>query len=150
MVMEKLLELIEPPALLALITVTPKTPAVVGVPESSPVTLLSVNPGGNTPEARLYAGAGKPFAENVKLYGVPTTPLTGAAVNTVGAPITLMVAGAELIAPAILLARMTMPLYVPPMVGVPISCPVAAFKNTPGGNVPAKRLYVGAGKPLAV
>jgi hypothetical protein len=65
MVIEKLLELIEPAPLLALITVTPKIPAIVGVPERSPVALFNVSPGGKTPEARLYVGAGKPLAVNV-------------------------------------------------------------------------------------
>ena len=66
MVIEKLLELSEPAPLLALMTVTPKTPTVVGVPERSPVALFNVSPGGNTPDTRLYVGAGKPFA--VKVY----------------------------------------------------------------------------------
>lgn len=62
MVIEKLFELIEPAPLLALIIVTPKTPAIDGVPESSPVAVLSANPGGSVPEKTLYVGVGKPFA----------------------------------------------------------------------------------------
>lgn len=59
-------------------------------------------------------------------------------------------AGAELNAPAILLARMIMPLYVPPAVGVPAKSPVTAFSVKPGGSVPDCTEYVGAGKPFAV
>lgn len=73
----------------------------------------------------------------------------GVAVNTVGAPLMEIVAGAELNAPATLLARITIPLKMPPTLGVPKICPFALFSASPGGSVPATRLYVGAGEPLA-
>jgi hypothetical protein len=39
---------------------------------------------------------------------------------------------------------MTIPLYVPPEIGVPESAPVLGFSVSPGGSVPANTLYVGA------
>jgi hypothetical protein len=59
MVMLKFCETL-PLALVAL-TVPVEEPAVVGVPESTPVVELSVRPGGKLPAERLKVGAGEPL-----------------------------------------------------------------------------------------
>ena len=44
-----------------------KTPAVVAIPDSSPVA-LSLIPGGRLPLARANSGAGSPVAANLNKY----------------------------------------------------------------------------------
>ena len=48
-------------------------PAVVGVPEMTPVVVFSVNPGGSEPDViENVNGAVPPFTCNVDEYGAPT------------------------------------------------------------------------------
>jgi hypothetical protein len=60
-------------------------PAVVGVPEITPVDAARLNPAGSVPELTLQLyGVVPPLAANVVVYAVPTVlPGSGAAVVSV-------------------------------------------------------------------
>ena len=53
------------PALFVALTTNEYEPAVVGVPDNTPVVLFSDNPAGNAPESIDHDGAGVPDAVNV-------------------------------------------------------------------------------------
>ncbi len=59
-------------------------PAVVGVPLSKPVLLLSVRPAGNVPPLIPQTIGVVPVAVNVNEYAVPTNPLGGVLLVIVG------------------------------------------------------------------
>lgn len=59
-------------------------PATDGVPDKRPVTLLSANPVGNTPDVSENVGTGPPVATNEWLYEAPMLPGTGSALVMVG------------------------------------------------------------------
>ena len=59
---------------LAAWTVKLVTPAAIGVPLNTPVTLFKIRPAGGAPVVTLQVLAGLPEAANVVLYGLPTVP----------------------------------------------------------------------------
>jgi hypothetical protein len=64
----------EVPLPLLAVTVKFAVPAVVGVPEISPVSGSSVKPAGKLPAVTLQFIVPPPVAESVWLYAVPTVP----------------------------------------------------------------------------
>jgi len=117
---------------LVAVIVPGNVPAVVGVPEITPLVLID-NPVGR-PEALNVIGA-VPVAVHVKLYGTPTMPVpigvalvivgaTGAALMTMEKP---CVASGR--AP---LAALIVPVNVPPVVGVPEMFPLLLIVSPVG------------------
>jgi hypothetical protein len=74
-------------------------PAVVGVPEITPVEAFSVSPAGRLPDAIDHvSGEIPPLACNVALYAVPTVPEASVVVVTAGAGTTVMPTVADFVA----------------------------------------------------
>lgn len=113
--------------------------AVVGVPVMAPVAAFSDSPAGNVPLASDQAyGVVPPDAVSVAEYATPTCPFGSEAVvmtGPVAGPmlndrVVVLVCGG-VAASVTLKAGYTLPRAV----GVPVTAPVAAFSDNPGGNV---------------
>ena len=122
-------------------------PAVVGVPEMTPVVPLSVKPFGSDPlETVKVYGPVPPVAEIVWLYGVPMTPGGSVAGFTVimghpGAPAITIEYGL-LPGHAFASVAVTVKLKVPAVVGVPEMTPVLALSVKPVGSAPLEIVKV--------
>jgi hypothetical protein len=73
------------PAELVALTVNVNVPALVGVPEITPVVVSSVKSVCNEPESMLHVIGAVPVAASDWLYGVPTVPSVNDAVVIAGA-----------------------------------------------------------------
>ncbi len=138
------------PATFVAVTVKLYGPAVVGVPEMTPVVGFNVSPAGIVPEVTANVGAGLPVAVSGVDTGVFTVragmdPLmVGATVAAAMVPLKVFEA-----VPAMFVA-VTVKLYGPAVVGVPAMTPVVGFKESPTGSEPAVTAKVGAGLPVAL
>lgn len=125
----------EPAALVATTRNVP-VPAVVGVPESSPVVAFRVKPAGRaSPVVRLNVGAGEPDAVNVYEYDDPLTAAGGVTAVNTGLSCTVNVIRSDVALPAAFVATIRNVL-VPDAVGMPASSPVAGYNVRPAGRVP--------------
>ena len=128
---------------------------MVGVPEITPVELLSVNPGGSEPDEIEYVnGAVPPVSESVAEYPVPTVPLPlplphDPHPRLIGEPTTTMVQTWVSVLP---FESTTLPVnvYVPVVVGVPLIVPVELLSVSPGGSDPETIEYVIVPIPPAI
>src|SRR5262245_43304893 len=82
--------LAEPDALSVTVATTEKVPAVVGVPEMTPVEALMVLPGGSPVAENVYGGV-PPLAVRVRLAATPTVPVWLPGLVRVKAPPTVQV-----------------------------------------------------------
>src|ERR1019366_1666671 len=121
-------------------------PPIVGVPLSTPVAAVNVTPEGRAPDS-FRVGAGDPVAVTVNVPAVPTVKVVLLALVMAGAWFTVSVKLCVAFVPTPFCAVKVIA-YVPPIVGVPLSTPVAAVNVTPEGNAPDS-LRVGAGAPVA-
>ena len=131
------------------VTVKLYAPAVVGVPEMTPVVAFNVSPAGSAPAVTAYVGAGVPLPTRVVEAALPTVnagivPLIVVGATGVAATVPVKV---RLVEPALLVA-VTVKLYGPAVVGVPEMTPVVVFNVSPAGSEPPVTAYVGAGVPL--
>ena len=128
-------------------------PAVVGVPEITPVDATRLNPAGNVPALTLQVyGVVPPLACSVVEYAVPAVPPGNDVVVTVGGCAAATTAMLNAFVPLLFAASVTCIVNdtVPAAVGVPEIMPVDATKLSPAGNVPALTLQVyGVVPPLA-
>jgi hypothetical protein len=131
------------------LTVNVEGPVVVGVPDNTPLDVLSDNPAGKDPDATAKVAAGYPDATNVYEYAVPVTPVGAGltAVNT-GTDPTVIEIDPELTDPDVFVAD-TLNVYAPDAVGVPDNTPLDVFSDNPVGNDPDATENVGAGFPIA-
>jgi hypothetical protein len=127
--------------------------AAVGVPLMAPVEVFSDSPAGNVPlvSDQLY-GVAPPVAFRLALYAVPTWPF--------GNDVVVMASGAAIVSESDtdllwtgLLESLTLKVSevaLTAAVGVPLMAPVAAFRDSPVGNVPlvSDQLY-GVVPPVA-
>jgi hypothetical protein len=134
-------------------TVNDTVPAVVGVPEISPVDAARLNPAGNVPALTLQLyGVVPPLACSVPEYAVPTVPPVSDVVVTVGGCAAAATAILNTFVPVLFTASVTCTVNdtVPAAVGVPEISPVDAARLNPAGNVPALTLQLyGVVPPLA-
>jgi phosphohistidine swiveling domain-containing protein len=140
------------PAALDAFTVKVDVPAVVGVPEITPVVPARLKPAGNVvPPSRLHVGA-VPVATRVWLYGVCTSPFANASVVIAGATgAGAIVMDKALVAFPAALVALTVKVDIPCVVGVPEITPVVPARSKPTGNVvPPSRLHVMGASPVAV
>jgi hypothetical protein len=121
-------------------TITEKVdvPVAVGVPEMIPVAKSNESPGGRLPLNRLqvYGGLPPDAVKAAVLYGTFSVAAGRGGAVKVSPAVTLEVepgAAATLFA---LSATEIVKLYVPIVVGVPLSAPVAALSVIPGGSPP--------------
>ncbi len=113
-----------------------EVPAVVGVPEISPVAALSVNPAGSEPVLldHVYGGV-PPVAVKVCEYGMPIVSAGREAVVTVRAGLIDMV-NAWLAVARVLSRTVTVNPVMPRVVGVPEITPVEVLSIRPAGSEP--------------
>lgn len=134
-------------------TVNENVPAVVGVPEITPVEVTSVNPGGNAPALTLQLyGDVPPVACNVVEYAVSAVPEGSEVVVTEGGCAAADTVMLNAFVPVLFAASVTCTVNedAPVAVGVPEITPVEATKVRPAGKVPALRFQVyGVVPPLA-
>src|SRR4029077_703859 len=128
-------------------------PAVVGVPEITPVDATRLNPAGNVPALTLQLyGVVPPLACSVVEYAVPAVPPGNDVVVTVGGCAVAATAILKAFVPVLFAASVTCIVHdaVPAVVGVPEITPVDATRLNPAGSVPALTLQVyGVVPPLA-
>ena len=107
-----------------------------GMPLMIPVDENSVSPAGSAPLViAQVAGEVPPDISKVALYGTLTMPAGSAVVAMLGGPLMTTVNGCGLeVKPPESLA-LTVKLYPPVVVGVPLITPVEAFKVKPGGKL---------------
>lgn len=129
-------------------TVNVYVPVEVGLPLKTPA-LLKLNPGGSVPEARVKVMVGLPVAVNVNEYDANNRPFGGAALVMVGARLLITIVKVCVALGDEPLLAVTVAVYVPFVVGVPLKTP-ALLKVKPGGSVPDVRENVMVGVPLAV
>ena len=134
-------------------TVNDVVPAVVGVPEITPVAATRLNPAGSVPALTLQLyGVVPPLACSVAEYAVPAVPLGNDVVVTVGGCAAAATAMLNAFVPVLFAASVTCTVndMVPAVVGVPEITPVAATRLNPAGSVPALTLQLyGVVPPLA-
>ena len=134
-------------------TVNDTVPAVVGVPEITPVDATRLNPAGNVPALTLQLyGVVPPLACSVVEYAVPAVPPGSDVVVTVGGCAAAATAMLNAFVPVLFAASVTCTVNdaVPAVVGVPEITPVDATRLNPAGNVPALTLQLyGVVPPLA-
>ena len=117
------------------VSVTPKLPSVVGVPEMTPVTGSALNPGGR-PVAVKRAVVLPPVVNTSKLNGCPVLAVI---------LVPLIISGPELGAGCTVSVKVAVPVpnefeavncicVVPGLVGVPPSMPWMLSKLRPGGR----------------
>jgi hypothetical protein len=126
-------------------TVNDTVPAVVGVPEITPVDATRFNPAGNAPALTLQLyGVVPPLACSVVEYAVPVVPPANDVVVTVGGCGAAATVILSAFVPVLFTASVTCTVNdaVPGAVGVPDIKPVDATRLNPAGNVPALRLQV--------
>ena len=122
------------------VIVKTNVPVAFGVPESTPVEELSVNPPGNVPAVLDHEIVPvPPVAVNVWLYVAPCTELgrLGGSIVIVGQ--TTLVVYAWLVAQPLSSDIVMVKLYWPKAVGVPDKTP-ANDSDNPVGNAPEVRL----------
>ena len=134
-------------------TVNDTVPAVVGVPEITPVDAAKLKPAGSDPALTLQLyGAVPPLACSVAEYAVPVVPPGSDTVVTVGGWAAAATAILNAFVPLLFAASVTCTVNdtVPVVVGVPEITPVDAAKLKPAGSDPALTLQLyGAVPPLA-
>ena len=134
-------------------TVNDTVPAVVGVPEITPVDATRLNPAGNVPALTLQLyGVVPPLACSVVEYAVPAVPPGNDVVVTVGGCAAAATAILNAFVPVLFAASVTCTVNdtVPAVVGVPEITPVDATRLNPAGSVPALTLQLyGVVPPLA-
>jgi hypothetical protein len=121
-------------------TVNDTVPAVVGVPEITPVDATRLNPAGNVPALTLQLyGVVPPLACNVVEYAAPVVPPGSDVVMTEGDCAAAPTAMLKAFVPVLLAASVTCTVNdaVPEVVGVPEITPVDATRVRPAGSVPA-------------
>ena len=128
-------------------------PAVVGVPEITPVDATRLSPAGSAPALTLQVyGVVPPLACSVVEYAVPAVPPGNDVVVTVGGCAAAATAILKTFVPVLFAASFTCTVNddVPAVVGVPEITPVDAARLNPAGNVPALTLQLyGVVPPLA-
>src|SRR4029077_11302824 len=128
-------------------------PAVVGVPEITPVDATRLNPAGNVPALTLQLyGVVPPLACSIVEYAVPAVPPGNDVLVTVGGCAAAATAILKAFVPVLFAASFTCTVNdaVPAVVGVPEITPVDATRLNPAGNVPALTLQLyGVVPPLA-
>jgi len=134
-------------------TVNDTVPAVVGVPEITPVDATRLNPAGNVPALTLQLyGVVPPLACSVVEYAVPAVPPGNDVLVTVGGCAAAATAMLNAFVPVLFAESVTCTVNdaVPAAVGVPEIKPVDATRLNPAGNVPALTLQLyGVVPPLA-
>ena len=134
-------------------TVNETVPAVVGVPEITPVDAARLKPAGSDPALTLQLyGAVPPLACSVVEYAVPVVPPGSDTVVTVGGWAAAATAILNAFVPVPFAASFTCTVNdtVPAVVGVPEITPVDAARLKPAGSDPALTLQLyGAVPPLA-
>src|SRR4029077_10471185 len=124
-------------------TVNDAVPAVVGVPEITPVDATRLNPAGSVPALTLQVyGVVPPLACSVVVYALPAAPPGNDVVVTVGGCAAAATAILKAFAPVLFAASVTCTVNdtVPAAVGVPEITPVDATRLNPAGSVPALTL----------
>lgn len=101
------------------------------------------------PEARVKVIVGLPVAVNVYEYDDNHRPFGGVALVIVGARLLITIVKVCVALGDEPLLAVTVAVYVPLVVGVPLKTP-ALLKVNPGGSVPDVRENVMVGVPLAV
>jgi hypothetical protein len=131
-------------------TVKLELPAVVGVPDITPVLEFSDNPAGNVPLLMLHVyGVTPPVAASVVVYATLTIPFGSVVVVIIsvdGILIVILSAAVAVFAPDPFTPIKK--LLVPAVVGVPEITPVLAAKLNPAGSVPCTTLHVYGLVPL--
>jgi hypothetical protein len=126
-------------------TVNDTVPAVVGVPEMTPVEATRLSPAGRVPALTLQVyGVVPPLACSPVEYAVPAVPPGRDVVVTVGGCGAAATAMLKALVPVLFAASVTWTVNeaVPAVVGVPEITPVEATRLNPAGNVPALKLQV--------
>ena len=108
-------------------------PAMVGVPLMTPVAAFRERPVGKVPDDTIH-DVGEFVAASVCEYGVFVFPLIRLVVVITGTVLILIVSCCELL-PAMLVA-VTVKVYFPAMVGVPLITPLTVFSKIPAGKLP--------------
>lgn len=110
------------------------TPLLVGMPVIAPVAELSTNPGGSVPLTIEYVyGPVPPVAVSAEEYAAPSVALLFAQATENAATVIEQFTFA--IAPIASCACAVYG-YVPGTVGIPVSAPVDALRDRPGGRFP--------------
>jgi hypothetical protein len=136
------------PAVLLAFTVKVAVPALVGVPEITPV-VARVKPVGNVPLSRLHEIGVSPDAASTCLYAIYKVPFDNVPVVIIGATgATAIVMDNDFVSCPLRLLAFMVKVDVPTVVGVPEIAPFAA-KLKPAGNVPLSRLHVMGMSPVA-
>ena len=120
-------------------TVNDTVPAVVGVPEITPVDAARLNPAGNVPALTLQLyGVVPPLACTAIEYVVPVVPPGSDVVVTEGDCAAAPTAMLNALVPVLFVASVTCTVNDadPEAVGVPAIAPVAATRVRPAGRVP--------------
>ena len=134
-------------------TVSDTVPAVVGVPEITPVDATRLSPAGNVPALTLQVyGEVPPLACSVVEYAVPVVPPGSDVVVTVGGCTIVATTILNACVPILFAASFSCTVNdaVPAVVGVPVICPVELFSERPAGKKPKVTDHVyGVVPPLA-
>ena len=116
--------------------VTGKLPVAAGVPDSTPVEAFRVRPGGRLPALTDHTyGAVPPVTVSGTLKATPTWPVGGGLKVKVGSAATVRLTVLVLLRLSAS-TTLTEKEKAPPVVGVPDSTPVEAFRVRPGGRLP--------------
>jgi hypothetical protein len=139
------------PMLLLAETVNETLPAVVGVPESTPLE-ERVSPAGTDPVVTEKVGAGLPVATNVYEYTVAAVAPGGVDAVNAGAAVPEAMTIVKL---AVALGlrpfdAVMVNVDVPPADGTPEITPVVLLRVSPAGSVPTVTESFGAGLPVVV
>ena len=124
-----------------------KVPATVGVPDITPVAVLTDSPDGNPVAPKLV---GELVAVMVYVKALPVTPpaVVGLVITGASGAITMVLLCVAL--GSVPLAAWTVKLNDPDVVGVPLSVPLVPLSVSPGGTVPVAMLHVMGEVPVAV
>jgi hypothetical protein len=120
-------------------------PAVVGVPEITPVLAAIDNPAGKLPCTMLHVYGLVPLvAASVAVYASPTIPFGKLVVviRTIVEPYTVKVSACVAVSLALSVTFTVNASAVTAVVGVPEITPVLAFSVNPAGSVPELKLHV--------
>src|SRR5450432_3271502 len=111
-----------------------KSPSAVGVPLITPLAEIC-NPPGNPPALHAYGSTPLVAANCIVVYGVPMAPPGNASV-VIWNPDCMTswnVAETAEFEGVVLSVTVTRTWYVPAVVGTPLSAPVVALNDSPGG-----------------
>jgi hypothetical protein len=141
------------PMELVAFTVKVDVPAVVGVPEISPVDARD-KPAGNEPLSRLHVMVPVPVARSFAVYAVPTVPpINDALVVITGepgaGPAGSIFMDNSFVSSPLSFSAFTVKVYVPAVVGIPAIMPVSLERVKPNGIEPLSRLHVMGLSPFA-